>query len=552
MRTSSLARAAAAVVLATAMSPVAAAFAVPASSLVTETPIATGHTDQYQTESVWSDVYEGKVVYAERTSSYDIWLYDSATGVKKKVASSSVGEYRPRIWGDYVVYNRDQASIHLYRISTGTTKTIASKNARSTLTDIYRDKVVYSKYSTLTKTNDIYVYDIDTGKEKKIINSVANGAYADDRVQAIWGNNVLYVVNYKDLRVFNLSTKKSASLGAAGYDIDSDYADSGQNRPAIYQNTVAYVANPDGGPNQVFTYDLASKVREQISKDATSHANPAVYSARVVYTRGSIYNEELVLHDTRAKRSWDLKIGKSMDASIWGDRLAWTDMRAGVQNGDPLDEGASWGDEDMYTGTINTLRIAHSGSMTVSYNTPTSVKITVTKPDGSSVGTGTAIGLQVSSDGVAWSNEGTVTTSAGEASITVPPLAAKRYIRFTYDGTDELPATVSKVMSLTPRVALGAPVAPKTMRYYKSYSVYGSLRPQHSGGTVRIYKYKKVSGNWKRYGYVNARVYKYGDYSRYRANVKLTSKGSWRLRAYENPDSKHAETWSGYDYVTVK
>ena len=54
-----------------------------------------------------------------------------------------------------------------------------------------------------------------------------------------------------------------------------------------------------------------------------------------------------------------------------------------------------------------------------------------------------------------------------------------------------------------PTVSLGAPVAPKTMRRSKSYTVYGSLKPRHAKGTkpVRIYKDKKVGGKWKSMGY---------------------------------------------------
>ena len=52
------------------------------------------------------------------------------------------------------------------------------------------------------------------------------------------------------------------------------------------------------------------------------------------------------------------------------------------------------------------------------------------------------------------------------------------------------------------KVALGAPVAPKTMKKSKSYTVYGSLKPKHAKGTkpVRIYKYKKVGKKWVKKG----------------------------------------------------
>ncbi len=104
-------------------------------------------------------------------------------------------------------------------------------------------------------------------------------------------------------------------------------------------------------------------------------------------------------------------------------------------------------------------------------------------------------------------------------------------------------------------LALGTPVAPKRMSRSKSYTVYGSLKPRHAAGTkpVKVYKYRKVSGHWKGYGYVWAKAYDYKSDSRYKASVKLTKKGSWRLRAYAPADAGHFSAWSPkFDYVTVK
>ena len=73
------------------------------------------------------------------------------------------------------------------------------------------------------------------------------------------------------------------------------------------------------------------------------------------------------------------------------------------------------------------------------------------------------------------------------------------------------PVTTIPTVTKT-RVSLGAPVAPKTMKRSKSYTVYGSLKPRHTAGTkpVWVYRYKKVAGKWKTYGYVKATAYNYG------------------------------------------
>ena len=115
-------------------------------------------------------------------------------------------------------------------------------------------------------------------------------------------------------------------------------------------------------------------------------------------------------------------------------------------------------------------------------------------------------------------------------------------------------ANASPNSAVKSKASLGAPVAPKTMKKSKSYTVYGSLKPRHASGTtpVRIYKYKRIGGKWKSYGYVNAKAYDYASYTKYKVKLKLSSKGKWRLRAYAQEDAQHLKAWSSYDYITVK
>ncbi len=103
--------------------------------------------------------------------------------------------------------------------------------------------------------------------------------------------------------------------------------------------------------------------------------------------------------------------------------------------------------------------------------------------------------------------------------------------------------------------AVGAPVAPKTMRRSRSYTIRGTLRPTHSSGlkAVRIYKYQKVAGTWKPAGFVTAKTYNDRRTTRYRAKMKLPKSGRWRLRAYAVADTQHLAIWSKkYDYVKVR
>jgi len=146
---------------------------------------------------------------------------------------------------------------------------------------------------------------------------------------------------------------------------------------------------------------------------------------------------------------------------------------------------------------------------------------------------------------------------AGEYRYTVKSYRDSRTpfrMRFAPDAYNTGSASANR--TLMPKTSVRTPIAPKTMSRTKRYKVHGSLKPKHTASTypVRIYKWRKTStGKWKSYGYVKAKAYNDGAYTKYSVKLRLSKPGKWRLRAYTPKDSLHAATWSsGYDYVKVK
>jgi hypothetical protein len=341
--------------------------------------------------------------------------------------------------------------------------------------------------------------------------------------------------------------------------------DDRSNRPQVYRNHVVYVAG-NAGNDHVFLYDLNTKTETRISSVATEHANPAIHGTRIVFEQGRWAEPELVLYDTRAKsvdasatNLWHLGLSAAKQPSIWGNRLSWTDLRNAKNYDSGSDYYGNWVNEDLYTGLLRVPKITIASPATfprtVSYSAVTTFVVDVKQPGGANIANGTRIYFESSTDGYTWKSVGSTETVSGRVTFATAPLTRKYYYRFWYNGSATTPATVSSVVVVTPKVRLGTPKAPKTMKKGKTYSVYGSLKPRHTSGTkpVRIYKYRKVDGKWKRFGYVKATASNDGLYSKYKVRLKLTTKGSWRLRAYAPADSRHAATWSSkYDSVTVK
>lgn len=190
---------------------------------------------------------------------------------------------------------------------------------------------------------------------------------------------------------------------------------------------------------------------------------------------------------------------------------------------------------------------------TIRYGAPANVWGMLTSADGTDL-TGRSVSLYQSSTGSTWVKVAYVpTVASGLYSFTVRP-TSRTYYQTRFLGDSEYPEALSPTMTVGVRAYVSTPVASVYMRAGVSSAVHGYLKPKHTSGSypVRIYKYRNVAGKWRSYGYVKARAFAYGSYTKYVASVRLPYKGRWRLRAY-HADAGHVASWSsGYDYVTVR
>ncbi len=169
---------------------------------------------------------------------------------------------------------------------------------------------------------------------------------------------------------------------------------------------------------------------------------------------------------------------------------------------------------------------------------------------------GQTVALEQSTDGTTFSASSlTALTGVGGAFTISAKPTSKTWYRAVFAETGSYLGSTSGAVVITVRPYVQTPIAPKTMKRTKSYTVYGALKPAHTPGSkpVRIYKYRKVGKTWKAAGYVKAVAYGYKGYTRYKVSMRLSTKGSWRLRAYAPADTGHLKMWSSkFDYVTVK
>ncbi|OPZ43251.1 MAG: hypothetical protein BWY94_01921 [Actinobacteria bacterium ADurb.BinA094] len=123
---------------------------------------------------------------------------------------------------------------------------------------------------------------------------------------------------------------------------------------------------------------------------------------------------------------------------------------------------------------------------------------------------------------------------------------------FTGDAT-HLGAT-SNVVTVTPKVKLGKPVAPARVKQGRKFAAYGGLVPKAKVGshTVRIKCYQKKAGVWRLKKTVTTTNRNHGKQSRYVRSFALPSKGTWKLVAYAPKSAKYAATTSGARILKVQ
>jgi hypothetical protein len=129
--------------------------------------------------------------------------------------------------------------------------------------------------------------------------------------------------------------------------------------------------------------------------------------------------------------------------------------------------------------------------------------------------------------------------------------------RALYTGASGYASSTSPRVLVKPKVYLGAPVAPLTIKKDVAFVVYGAFKPRHAVGwnkAVKLYCYKKnlTTGTWVLKKTVWCKTIDYSSYSRYWVKLSLPSRGAWKLRAYAPADARHAATWSAAIYRQVK
>jgi hypothetical protein len=169
---------------------------------------------------------------------------------------------------------------------------------------------------------------------------------------------------------------------------------------------------------------------------------------------------------------------------------------------------------------------------------------------------GETMRLEVSGDGVSWSDSGVRAVTGPQGHFAFSPRPTIRtYYRVSLSAGWWNLAARSGVVSVRPRATTSASVAPSAARRSHSFSVYGYVAPKHASGTYLVtlnFYLRNAHGAYVYHHHVHARRSYYSSTrTKYKATVSLPHRGKWRVRAYHS-DAGHSPSYSGYDYITVR
>lgn len=129
------------------------------------------------------------------------------------------------------------------------------------------------------------------------------------------------------------------------------------------------------------------------------------------------------------------------------------------------------------------------------------------------------------------------------------------YYRFNFLGGGGYDPAPSNVLVIQVRPALGVPTVPKSAKVNKSFTVYGSLKPQFPAGakTVKLQAYRYNGHSWVYSKSYRATNFDNGSYTKYKLSLKIAKKGKYRFKASTaamtintTPQTIYAPATTGY------
>ncbi|MBI4837631.1 MAG: fibronectin type III domain-containing protein [Nitrospirae bacterium] len=239
-----------------------------------------------------------------------------------QITLNPADQYIPSISGNRVVwedYRNGDSDIYMYDISTGVETRVISDSSDQYAPSISGDRIVWTDYRN--GNSDIYMYDISTGVETQITRDAA-----DQWLPAISGDSVIWLDNRNvnwDIYMYNVSKGIESRININGIVDPWSY-------PAISGNRVLWTDNRNGSP-AIYLYDISTGNETQITTDDGWQQHPAISGNRIVWDDYRNGNADIYMYDI--SNGDEIRITINDDEQeypdVSGKHITWHDYRNG-------------------------------------------------------------------------------------------------------------------------------------------------------------------------------------------------------------------------------
>ena len=502
-----------------------------------ERPLATGGLHQF-----YPSVYGSLVVYEETAldgSTANIKIYNTATNASGTICNSAGLHWRPRIWGDRVVWmdsRNGSWDIYWYDLKTSTEHRLTTGAGAAEWPEINGNRVVWQ--DSRNGAWDVYMYDFATHVESRVTTNASS-----QTVPRISGNRIVY------------ADDRSTTSEIYWYDIaaHAEYlltTPDGTNKydPDVNGIRAAWTIDKGTETDVGLTsyFDKNGAVLWYVwAPDGTNQTRPRITADGTVVFQ-SYEGGKWAVGYTQVEQNTVYITGGASNAcepQIWGDTIVYFDDRNAV-------------DQDLYATQLSQTKVTLTAASSITpYGYVTKVSGTLKRANGQPLAARSVRIHYTLASGVLglhqWTPFLTVTTDYTGTFRAIVPVMSGRFFAFSnYLGDSDAFIANSPWTTVMVKASLTAPSAPSTVKHNVAFTSTGTLRPDHTIGSsaVKILCYRYESGKWRLKKTVTATMATAGKYS---ASVKLPTSGKWRLYA-SHSDTDHALSKSVYRARTVK